>query len=158
LAEAVAAADVIVAGTGADRTLLTRSLVEQARGPRSPCTSSTSACPATSIRRGRTRRCQPVESRRSARLGRSGLSHRAAEAERVRSIVAQEVENHLLESTARQAAPLVASMHEAADRVRARELERFASRLGDLDDRQRDSIEALTKASSPSCCTSRRCD
>ncbi len=148
LSEAVAAADVIVAGTGADRTLLTRSLVEQARG--------TSTRPLHVVDIGVPRNVDPAVAE-LAGVGLSnlddlrdwadrGLSHRAAEAERVRSIVAQEVENHLLESTARQAAPLVASMHEAADRVRVRELERFASRIGELDDRQRDSIEALTKA------------
>jgi glutamyl-tRNA reductase len=148
LAEAVAAADVIVAGTGADRTLLTRSLVEQARG--------TSTRPLHVVDIGVPRNVDPgVVELAGVSLSNlddlrdwadRGLSHRAAEAERVRSIVAQEVENHLLETTARQAAPLVASMHEAADRVREREVERFASRLGDLDDRQRDSVEALTKA------------
>ncbi len=75
-----------------------------------------------------------------------GLSHRAGEAERVRSIVSEEVENYLVDSTARQAAPLVASMHEAADRIRAREIDRYASRLGELDERQRDSVDALTRA------------
>jgi glutamyl-tRNA reductase len=75
-----------------------------------------------------------------------GLSHRAAEAERVRVIVGDEVEQFLVESTARQAAPLVASMRGAADRVRSAELERFASRLADLDPTQRDTVEALTKA------------
>jgi glutamyl-tRNA reductase len=75
-----------------------------------------------------------------------GLSHRAAEAERVRVIVADEVERFLVESTARQAAPLVAAMHGAADRVRTAELERFAARFGDLDDSQREAVDALTKA------------
>ncbi|MGB0114888.1 MAG: hypothetical protein WBP59_16840, partial [Ilumatobacteraceae bacterium] len=75
-----------------------------------------------------------------------GLSHRAAEAERVRSIVAEEVENFLLEVTARQAAPLVASMHDAAEQVRAGEIARFATRIGSLDDAQRDAVDALTKA------------
>ena len=75
-----------------------------------------------------------------------GLSHRAAEAERVRVIVSEEVEQFLVDSTARQAAPLVASMHGAAERVRLAELERFAARLGDLDDAQRDALDSLTKA------------
>jgi glutamyl-tRNA reductase len=60
--------------------------------------------------------------------------------------VSEEVENYLVDSTARQAAPLVASMHEAADRIRAREIDRYASRLGELDERQRDSVDALTRA------------
>jgi len=64
----------------------------------------------------------------------------------VRQIVAEEVENFNLEQTARQAAPLVASMRRAADAVRVAELERFSSRLADLSDADRDAVEALTKA------------
>ena len=75
-----------------------------------------------------------------------GLAQRAGEAELVREIVREEVENFVLESTARQAAPLVASMRAAAEQVRAAEVQRFASRLAGLDDAQRASVEALTRA------------
>ena len=37
-------------------------------------------------------------------------------------------------------------MREAADRVRSAELDRFANKLGQLDDGGRDVVEALTKA------------
>ena len=67
-------------------------------------------------------------------------------AERVRVIVGEEVEHFLVESTSRQAAPLVALMHGAADRVRSAELERFAGRFAELDDTQRSAVESLTKA------------
>jgi glutamyl-tRNA reductase len=148
LAQAIAAADVIVAGTGAEQAVLTRELVESARG------TSTRALHIVDI--GVPRNVDPdVAALAGISLSNlddlrdwadRGLSHRAGEAERVRSIVAEEVENFLLESTARQAAPLVASMRDAADRVRARELERFATRLGELDDQQRASVDALTRA------------
>ena len=75
-----------------------------------------------------------------------GREHREQEAELVRRIVAEEVENLGVEQTARQAAPLVASMRRKADAVRRGELERFAGRLGDLDDAQRAAVEALSKA------------
>jgi glutamyl-tRNA reductase len=75
-----------------------------------------------------------------------GLSHRSAEAERVRVIVAEEVERFLVESTARQAAPLVASMHGAAEQVRAGEVERFAARFAHLGDAEREAVESLTRA------------
>jgi glutamyl-tRNA reductase len=75
-----------------------------------------------------------------------GLAHRAAEAERVRVIVAEEAERFLVESTARQAAPLVALMHGAADRVRRGEVERFAGRFADLEAGQLEAVESLTKA------------
>jgi glutamyl-tRNA reductase len=148
LGEAIAAADVIVAGTGADQALLRRELVENAR--------ANSTRPLHIVDIGVPRNVDPaVADLAGVTLSNlddlrdwadRGLSHRAGEAERVRLIVAEEVENFLVESTARQAAPLVASMHEAADRVRAAEVARYISRLGDLSDAQRESVESLTRA------------
>ncbi len=148
LSEAIAAADVIVAGTGADQALLTRSIVADARG------GSTRALHIVDI--GVPRNVDPaVAELQGVSLSNlddlrdwadRGLSHRAGEAERVRMIVNEEVENFLVDSTARQAAPLVASMHEAAERIRASEINRFSSRFGDMTDQQRESVEALTRA------------
>jgi glutamyl-tRNA reductase len=75
-----------------------------------------------------------------------GLALRAAEADRVRAIVTEEVEQFVVEVTARQAAPLVAQLHEHAEDVRSGELARFAGRLAELDDAERDAIDALTRA------------
>ncbi len=74
-----------------------------------------------------------------------GLAQRQAEADRVRLIVGEEVERFSLEVTARQAAPLVAQLHEKAEGIRQAELERFHNRLASLDPAQRDAVEALTK-------------
>ena len=74
-----------------------------------------------------------------------GLALRAAEAGRVRDIVGEEVERFGQEATARQAAPLVAQLHEKADHVRIAELERFANRLASLEPAQRDAVDAVTK-------------
>ena len=73
-----------------------------------------------------------------------GLQARAGEAERVRQIVGEEVERHLLDAAARQAAPLVASLRAKADAIRQAELDRFQSKLADLSPAQRDAVEALT--------------
>lgn len=75
-----------------------------------------------------------------------GLARRAKEAELVRRIVVEEVENFSVEQTARQAAPLVASMRQAAESVRSAEVQRFANRLADVSDADRATVEALTKA------------
>jgi glutamyl-tRNA reductase len=75
-----------------------------------------------------------------------GLALRAGEADRVRTIVSEEVERFVVEVTARQAAPLVAQLHEQAESVRTGELARFAGRLADLDDAERDAVESLTRA------------
>lgn len=74
-----------------------------------------------------------------------GLAARQAETDNVRAIVGEEVERFGMEVTARQAAPLVAQLHEKADTVRQSELERFHNRLASLDPAQRDAVEALTK-------------
>jgi glutamyl-tRNA reductase len=74
-----------------------------------------------------------------------GLALRAAEAQRVRVIVGEEVERFGMETTSRQAAPLVAQLHEKAEAVRQAELERFANRLASLDAAQRDALEAVSK-------------
>ncbi|MET0145325.1 MAG: glutamyl-tRNA reductase [Ilumatobacteraceae bacterium] len=74
-----------------------------------------------------------------------GVELRSAETDRVRVIVAEEIERFGLEVMARQAAPLVAQLHEQAEQVRAREVSRFAGRLSDLDDTEREAVEALTR-------------
>jgi len=75
-----------------------------------------------------------------------GRALRAKEAELVRRIVAEEVDNFAVAQTSRQAAPLIAAMRRAADAVRTSELERFSGRLADLSDADRDAVDALTKA------------
>lgn len=75
-----------------------------------------------------------------------GLAARADEAARVRTIIDEELERFLGECTARQAAPLVAQLHDRAEFVRAKEVERFASRLAAADDDPHDVVEALTRS------------
>ena len=74
-----------------------------------------------------------------------GLALRAGEADHARAIVGEELDRFTIELTARQAAPLVARLHEQAEHVRAGELDRFAGRLAGLDDAQRDVVDALTR-------------
>lgn len=150
LSEAVAAADVIVAGTGAEQTVLTKALVAEARAVRG------SSRPLHIVDIGVPRNVEAaVADLPGITLSNlddlrdwadRGISHRAGEAARVRQIVAEEHDNFILESTARQAAPLVASMREAAEQVRSGELQRFATRIGALDDSQRAAVDSLTRA------------
>ena len=74
-----------------------------------------------------------------------GKQLRHAEAERVRIIVGEEVERFAMESTARQAAPLVAELRDKAEAVRHGELQRYAGRLASLDATQLAAVEAVTK-------------
>lgn len=73
-------------------------------------------------------------------------SARSAEAVRVREIVAEELDQFLVDLTARQTAPLVARLHDRAEEIRSAELRRFARRLRDLDTDEQEAVEALTRA------------
>jgi glutamyl-tRNA reductase len=74
-----------------------------------------------------------------------GARLRSVEADHVRVIVGEEVERFAFESTARQAAPLVAQLYDKGEAIRHGELERFASRLAGLDPTQRAAVDAVTK-------------
>ena len=150
LTEAIGAADVIVASTGAEQHVLTVELVQSARsGPRSARSlhiidiavprdveEGVGALPGVTV--------LDLDDLRD--WADRGLSHRAGEAERARAIVWEEVERFGVETTARQAAPLVASMRAAAEGIRRHELERFDKTLAGLDQSQRDAVDALTKS------------
>jgi len=74
-----------------------------------------------------------------------GQAQRATEALAVRDIIVQEIERFNMETTARQAAPLVAQLHERAEAVRAAEIDRQSKKLSLLTPEQQDAVDAVTK-------------
>jgi len=72
-----------------------------------------------------------------------GIRERQREVTAVQAIVDAELARYVDVSTARLVAPLVASLRARGDLVSSGELQRFSARLGNLDDRQRDAVEAL---------------
>jgi glutamyl-tRNA reductase len=74
-----------------------------------------------------------------------GRQARAAEAALVREIVAEEVDRYLDDASAREVAPILGSLHDRAEHVRQAELARFQRKLADLDPREREAVEALTR-------------
>ncbi len=74
-----------------------------------------------------------------------GQAERRVEAVAVRQIVDEEVDRLAEVVQARQVAPLIAQLYERAEAIRIAELRRLRSKLGDLDDRQVDALEALTR-------------
>ena len=64
----------------------------------------------------------------------------------MRDIVADQLEHFLLDATARQAAPLVARLHDRAEQIRSAEVQRFSSRLGELGAEHHEAVAALTKS------------
>lgn len=74
------------------------------------------------------------------------LAARALESDRVSGLIDEELERFAFESSARQAAPLVARLRDRAEQIRLGELDRFSRRLGTLDDHDRKAVEALTRS------------
>lgn len=74
-----------------------------------------------------------------------GRRQRLAEVERVEAIIDAEVDRFRFESTALQAAPLIASLRSEAERLRIRELDRHASRLDQLDASTRELVESISR-------------
>lgn len=147
LTDALSTADVLVTCTGAGTVVIDHDLVARARaGVDAPLLIVDIAVPrdvATDVVAAGDVTLLNIDHLRD--WAARGLEKRAAEAARVRSIVAEEVERFAVENTSRQAAPLVASLYEKAEAVRQAELERFANRLGDLERGQRDAVDAVTK-------------
>jgi len=70
---------------------------------------------------------------------------RRGEIGKVRAILAAEIERYRAERAAREVGPLVTSLRELAEDVRAGELERFRGKLAKLDPETRDLVEAITQ-------------
>jgi glutamyl-tRNA reductase len=79
------------------------------------------------------------------RFAEAGLAERRREVASVHAIIDEEVERFSAVSTAREVAPLVSALHMHGEAVRSAELDRLRARLGDLDARQIDAVEALTR-------------
>jgi len=75
----------------------------------------------------------------------AGMAERRLEVAAVQRMLDEELERFVSVSTAREVAPLVAGLHERGESIRSAELDRFRSRLGELDARQIEAVEALTK-------------
>ena len=75
----------------------------------------------------------------------AGMAERRREVASVESMCAEELERYLSVITAREVAPLVSRLHEQSEDIRVAELDRLRARLGDLDERQLEALDALTK-------------
>jgi glutamyl-tRNA reductase len=79
-------------------------------------------------------------------FGEQSLQQRRAEVGKVRVIITDELDRFRVEHSAREVAPLVASLRARADAIQAAELERRAGRLAALDPEARELLEAATRA------------
>ncbi|MEX1216945.1 MAG: glutamyl-tRNA reductase [Acidimicrobiales bacterium] len=74
-----------------------------------------------------------------------GMAERRREVASVESMCTDELERYLSVISAREVAPLVSRLHEQSEEIRVAELDRLRARLGDLDERQLEALDALTK-------------
>ena len=74
-----------------------------------------------------------------------GRAQRHAEVDAVTTIVSEEVDRYACETTARQAAPLIAELRAQAETTRQAEIARFQARLAKLDDEQRELVQQITR-------------
>ncbi|CAB4323694.1 unannotated protein [freshwater metagenome] len=79
------------------------------------------------------------------RFAEAGLAERRREVASVQAIIDEEVERFSAVSTAREVAPLVSALHTFGEEIRTAELDRLRARLGDLDARQLEAVESLTR-------------
>jgi glutamyl-tRNA reductase len=75
----------------------------------------------------------------------AGMAERRLEVAAVRLMLVDELERFISVSTAREVAPLVAGLRERGETIRTAELDRFRGRLGELDAKQIEAVEALSK-------------
>ena len=79
------------------------------------------------------------------RFAAAGIAERRREVTAVEAILNEEIERYLGATSAREVAPMIVALRQRAETVRAAELERFRGRYDDLDPRQLDLVEAVTK-------------
>ena len=149
LDEEMAAADVVLTCTGAEMPVVDHELMSSvvARRFARPLLVLDIAVPrdveSSAAHAARRHVARP---RGSARLGRPRAAGReAGEAERVREIVAEEVDRYLDDASAREVAPILGALHDRAEHVRQAEVARFQRRLSELEPKEREAVEALTR-------------
>ena len=148
LAEALAAADVVLTCTGSPSMLLEASdLVPVLAGRRDrPLLVMDIAMPRdVDPGVGRLPGVTLLDMDDLRSFAESGMAGRRQEVAPVRALITDELERYLDSTAARSAAPLVAALRARAEAVRTNELDRYRSRLDGLDPRQREAVEALTK-------------
>ncbi len=146
LVEALGAADVVLTSTGSGEPIVNRSLLESVDRDGRPLLFVDIAVPrdvASDV--AELDGVTVLDLEDLSTWADKGRSQRLGEVDRVIDIVAEEVDRFALESASLQAAPLVAALRGRAEALRTAELDRHAKRLAQLDDTQRDLLEAITK-------------
>lgn len=147
LATALSSADVLLTCTGSGEIVISEKMVTESRTSGQPLLIVDIAMPRDvehSVGRLEGVTLRDLDNLRD--WAQTGIEARKLEVQQVREIVADEVERFGQYLIARQAAPLIAELHERAENLRQAEIDRFSSRLSALSLEQREHVEVLTKA------------
>lgn len=148
LADELVDADVLLTSTGASSVLLTRADVEAAMAARGgqpivlvdiavprDIDPSVADIPGVTV----------LDMDDLGAFADRGLAERRREIDAVRTILDEELERFQAATSAREVAPVIVALRDAAEAARAAELDKARPRLGDLDEAQLASIEKLTQ-------------
>lgn len=75
-----------------------------------------------------------------------GMEERRQHVEPARAVVVDELDRYRAAASAREVAPLIGGMHGWAEGIRSAELDRYASRLAQMADADRATVEALSRS------------
>jgi len=79
------------------------------------------------------------------RFAAAGVAERRREVSAVEAILNDELERYLVATSAREVAPMIVALRQRAESVRSAELDRFRNRYEDLDPRQLELVDAVTR-------------
>lgn len=148
LGDALSQVDVLLTGTGASSILLEHGDIERvmaARAGRALLVVDVAVPRDVDPAAGRVPGVELLDMDDLRAFAATGLAARRQEVAAVEAIVAEELERFRDETTARQLAPLISSLHDRAEAVRRAELRRSRIRLDGLDDDQLAAVDAVTR-------------
>jgi glutamyl-tRNA reductase len=79
------------------------------------------------------------------RFAAAGVAERRREVAAVEAILSDELERYLVATSAREVAPMIVALRQRAESVRSAELDRYRNRYEDLDPRQLELVDAVTR-------------
>lgn len=149
LGAALAEADIVVSGTAATEPVLTAAMIRAAQAARG-------ARPLLLIDLAVPRDIEPVAEELAGvvlydmdgmqALCQANMAGRSREVVKVEALLDGHVARFAAWLGERQVAPTIAALRERAERIRQAELEKTLARLGDLDERERNAVAALSHA------------
>ena len=149
VADALVECDVVLVSTGASDVLIERSAIEQvmeSRGGRAMLVVDIGVPRNIDPGAGEVFGVALLDIDDLRAYGEQSLEQRRQEIGKVRDLLADELDRHRVERSAREVAPLVTALRAHADHVREREVARSRAKLAGLTPEQRDAVDGLARS------------